>query len=394
MKKSVIVIILLVISFGVTACGGGGPHNPSGYPSSVLFVETWESYPVGDFPGGGWWDTPVFYSVKRVEIPANHKMMLEGPSAEISSDAGGIYYEFKIGTMKPSYISYKMHPYSYDPVNKGLPYSSIGHFSLIGTNDDSNLYNVRSEGVEIHFVQYEYGLGSIVANRVEILGNQSNPLLIDNSFLFELKNIDWNSGENITFDLWINGVEVESCIKFLRPIQAIHVVKFHNKNYGRVHFDNIYMADLPLEYNCPVVSEDPPSMPLPPQPSPTEPKDPVLFIFEFNAFCRSGPGTNYPKISTYPEGTQLEVNGQNIAGSWWWSDGAGCWTADTVGELVGDITTLDIIIHPPPPEDTDTSDGSPGKPGGCKKNLGQDACIEEGGTWDDQPGQPGTCVCP
>ena len=155
------------------------------------------------------------------------------------------------------------------------------------------------------------------------------------------------------------------------------------------------MADLPLEYNCPVVSEDPPTMPLPPLPSPTEPTDPVLFIIDLPAFCRGGPSVEYPKISTYPEGTQLEITGQNIEGSWWWNQDGDCWVSDTVGDLVGDKITLDIINPPPPPpDDTDSSDGSPGKPAGCKKSLGQGACVEEGGTWDDQPGQPGTCICP
>ena len=103
---------------------------------------------------------------------------------------------------------------------------------------------------------------------------------------------------------------------------------------------------------------------------------------------------DYLKLTTYPEGTQLEITGQKIEGSWWWSGEAGCWISDTVGELVGDVRNLDILIPPPPPDDTESQDGSPSKPAGCKKNLGQAACLEEGGSWDDQPGQPGTCICP
>jgi hypothetical protein len=56
-------------------------------------------------------------------------------------------------------------------------------------------------------------------------------------------------------------------------------------------------------------------MPLPPQPYPSEPTDSVLFNFELPAFCRGGPSTEYPKLSTYPEGAQLEISGQNIEGS-------------------------------------------------------------------------------
>jgi hypothetical protein len=124
------------------------------------------------------------------------------------------------------------------------------------------------------------------------------------------------------------------------------------------------------------------------------PPDPVLFVFEMPAFCRGGPSTKYSKISTYPEDAELEISGQNIEGSWWFSEEGGCWVSDYVGQLQGDITTLEIIIPPLPPEDQDQADDSPDLQGGCSEDLGQAACIEEGGTWDDQPGQPGACVCP
>lgn len=368
---------------------GGGPTDTSNYHPSVLFAETWESYPVGSFPGGGWQDSAVSYFQKEVDIPSNHKFLLHGPSGETSTQTGGIYYLFKPGTMKPTYISYKVHPYpSFDEIE--VERAFIGKFIVKGflLNSDH-----RVSAVDIHFYHDDPDLGYLRINGDAHPGI-SNKISIDQSFHIELRNILWDSPPNPTFDLWINGHEVKTCIPFMRDVDSIGMISLSNKDYGRVHFDDIYMADLPVEYHCPVVSEDPPSLPLlPPPPSPTYTREPIIFIINTPAFCRGGPGTNYPKLTTYTENTQLIISGQNLEGTWWWSEGSGCWISDVVGELQGDFTTLDIIIPPPPP-DEDPSDGSPGKPSGCQGGMGKDACIANGGTWDDQPGQPGTCICP
>jgi hypothetical protein len=392
MKKGKYLILLTMFSLGLVACGGGGPTDTSNFRPGVLFVETWEDYPVGSFPGGGWKELPETYFKKEIQIHDDHKMFLNGPSVS-SSGHGGIAYYFKKGTMKPTYIHYKIHPYATDPHTEGHEYSSIGSFSITGYVDETNLYTTDSIGINTRFYQFEPGLGTIAANRFQTPNPPNNLIQIDHAFRFELKNIDWDSSPNITFDLWINGVEVETCIPFLSPIQSITGIYIYNHDYGRIHIDDIFMADLPVDYHCPVVSEDPPgpdNIPLPP----AEPPEPVLFIFEMPSFCRGGPSTEYPKLSTYPEGAELEINGQNIEGSWWWSEEGGCWVSDSVGELVGEKITLEIIIPPPPPAEEDAVDKEKGKTNSCKANLGKDACIEAGGTWDDQPGQPGTCVCP
>jgi hypothetical protein len=350
---------------------------------------------VGSFPGGGWKELQLPYYDKKIEFQNNHKMLLDGPSSEssvveLNTTVGGIYYIFKIGTMKPTYIRYKMHPYSHDP-EPGDQYSDIGNFSFEGLVDESNLYTISTTAVNIRFHQYEYGKGTILANRFQYGDSLTNPLNIDNSFLIELRNIHWEANPK-AFDLWINGVEVETCIPFSRQIQSITGIYFFNRDYGRFHMDDIFMADLPVEGYCPVVSEDPPTLPLLPMPSPTYTREPIIFIINTPAFCRGGPGMDYPKLTTYTENTQLIISGQNLEGTWWWSEESGCWISDVVGELQGSQARLEIIIPPPPPKE-EPSDGSPGKPAGCHAGLGENACKASGGTWDP-PGQPDTCVCP
>ena len=389
MKKRILLFLVILTNLGLTACDGisGGPTDTSNYHPAVLFVETWESYSVGSPPGGGWrWPDPdlIPYFERTVDIPSNHKLLLHGPDSEAGWGYGGVYYPFKQGTMLPTYIHYKVHPYP-DYQEISLDRSDVGNFCVTGYQTNS-IHTIKA--IEVGIFHNPTGLGFINSNTLAY-PSISYTLDVDQSFEIELRNIQWNSSPQ-TFDLWINGVEVITCIEFLNPIESIASLRLYNGTYGRAHFDDIYMADLPVEYNCPVVSEDPPTMPLQPV---LPPSDPVLFIIQMPAFCRGGPSTEYPKISTFPEGTKLEISGQNIEGSWWWSEEGGCWVSDSVGKLIGDKTTLEIIIPPPPPEE-DAVDKKPGKSTSCKKDLGKAACLEAGGTWDDQPGQPGTCVCP
>jgi hypothetical protein len=338
----------------------------------------------------------VPYFEKEVDIPSNHKLLLHGPSTDASYGHGGIAYQFKRGTMKPTYIRYKVHPYpDYHEIERDLSnYAQVGHFWIGGyTNGTAYL----KPAVEVFFWHDSSGMGSLSANSGRFPEGQNTKISVDNSFLIELRNIHWETSPTITFDLWINGSGIETCITFKNPIDSITYLSLHNGSYGRVHFDDIFMADLPVDYNCPVVSENPPgpdTMPLPPLPSPTFTREPIIFIINTPAFCRSGPGTNYPKLSTFPEGTQLPITGQNLEGSWWWSEDSGCWISDIVGDLVGPWQLLPIILPSPPPPESEPADDGPGQPAGCHKWISQDACITSGGTWDDQPGQPGTCICP
>ena len=392
MKKRFLWLTVGLISLGMTACGGGGPTDTSNYHPSIVFAETWENYPVGSFPSGGWIDGLQPMADKVIQFPQDHKMYLRGPIAPSSSGYGGIGYQFKPGTMLPTYIRYNIHPYpmDLDPGNESPPFTHIGNLHILGNQGTLNTL----VGIDVGFLHDGDGNGILNSGGVcfpECSPNSKVP--IDNSFLVELKNIHWDTYPHITYDYWVNGSEVESCLPISQPIESITYLMFFNQEYGAFHFDNIFMANLPYDNTCIELGEPPlpDMMPLPPEPPPS---DPILFIFEMPAFCRSGPSTEYPKISTYPEGGELEISGQNIEGSWWWSEEGGCWVSHTVGELIGDVTTLEIIIPLPPPAEEDTVDKDKGKTSSCKTNLSKEACLKAGGTWDDQPGQPGKCVCP
>jgi hypothetical protein len=390
MKIRKIFILVTLISLGLAGCDGTGPVNPSGYPESMLFAETWESYPVGTPPGRGWrWPNPVLvpYFQREVDIPSNHKLLLHGPDSETSWGYGGVYYPFDPDTMKPTYISYKVHPYpAYQEIEH--EYYHVGHFTMSGHQVNAN-FPTRVVNISIRYDQQ--GMGFISANNSFYPG-MFDRIPVDRSFQIELKNIQWNTTPQ-TFDLWINGSEAITCIEFSNPILSIARIQLYNGTYGRVHFDNIFMADLPTENTCFELGEPPlpDTMPIPPVPPTSEP---VTFLFHMPAFCRIGPSTEYPEVSTHLEEAMLEITGQNTEGNWWWSEEGGCWVSDSVGELIGDITTLEIIIPPPPPAEEDTVDKDKGKASRCKTSLDKEACIKAGGTWDESPTRAGTCVCP
>jgi hypothetical protein len=179
---------------------------------------------------------------------------------------------------------------------------------------------------------------------------ETNTVSNRHPWLVFFRNINWEN-DPITFDLWINDEEVATCLQFSQDIWSIAQINFLNFDYAKVNIGDIYMANLPLDYHCPIVSEIPPSpgeISMPPLSAPT--KGPVIFEFVLNAFCRSGPGVEYPELSTFPEGIRLIVTGQNLEGTWWWSEAAGCWVSNAVGELISDSRTLAVVIPPPPPQ--------------------------------------------
>jgi len=392
MNKKIYLLGMVLMCLELAACGGSGPTNTTGYGPGVLFVETWEDYPVGSFPDG-WRSTGTPYNEIVVEFPDNHKLMLDGPASEAYA-AGGIHYNFKPGTMKPTYIHYNIHPYPVK-LNPGVyypPYDDIGQFVVNGYNNEIESGII----MDVTFRHDGNGEGFLITRGVCYPGcEQEDKIDIDNAFEIELRNIHWDTYPHITYDLWINGTEIETCIHASGWSDSISSIMILNRNRGRMHIDNIYMANLPYQNTCIALGEPayPDTMPLPPADPPSEP---VLFIFEMPAFCRGGPSSEYPKISTYPEGAELEISGHNIESSWWWSEAGGCWVSDYVGQLIRDTTTLEIIIPPPPPapEDLSSEEDCDGQSDGCHAGLDQATCIEEGGTWDEPPTQAGTCVCP
>jgi len=138
------------------------------------------------------------------------------------------------------------------------------------------------------------------------------------------------------------------------------------------------------------------ALPLPPldTPTPTHTYTPLNFIVNLDAFCRFGPGTHYHKVAYFPAGTFLTVNGQNEEGTWFWSEEAGCWLSDKVGELEDTLQPIQILTPPPPPTWTPTPESEPGKPPACYKAMKEDECEASGGTWVPGATTEGECDCP
>ena len=103
----------------------------------------------------------------------------------------------------------------------------------------------------------------------------------------------------------------------------------------------------------------PPTPPLSatlPQPTPTNPAEPVstpLGIFLQTGNCRSGPGGIYNVVTSYPQGAQVTLEGRNSDSTWWWvlmpGVGGHCFASGSVLDLSGPTASLPIIAAPPTP---------------------------------------------
>jgi SH3 domain-containing protein len=65
-----------------------------------------------------------------------------------------------------------------------------------------------------------------------------------------------------------------------------------------------------------------------------------------NTNCRSGPGTNYPVVTTIPAGTSVPIVAQYSGGQYWIvepPDGKGqCWVLGELGKVTGDTSALPL----------------------------------------------------
>jgi len=70
-----------------------------------------------------------------------------------------------------------------------------------------------------------------------------------------------------------------------------------------------------------------------------------------NAYCRSGPGSNYNQITALVSGTAYNVVGRNDLNTWWlvelWAGGDTCWTGAPDTSLVGPVEQAPVVIAQP-----------------------------------------------
>lgn len=89
-----------------------------------------------------------------------------------------------------------------------------------------------------------------------------------------------------------------------------------------------------------------------PTPAPNRPS----FTLAQNANCRAGPGTAYEALEVLLQGQTVPLEGRNQDNSWFWivrPGGSGhCWVSTVAGQVAGDLSKVQIVSAPPPPDST------------------------------------------
>jgi hypothetical protein len=77
----------------------------------------------------------------------------------------------------------------------------------------------------------------------------------------------------------------------------------------------------------------------------------TFFVVDVGANCRSGPGTNYDKVTSFAQGTFITLVGHNTDNSWWYvlTGSTNCWISASTGHTSGPTSALPLIAAPPTP---------------------------------------------
>lgn len=89
-----------------------------------------------------------------------------------------------------------------------------------------------------------------------------------------------------------------------------------------------------------------------PVPSSTAAPQGTVFIVDTAANCRSGPGTVYGIVTSFPVGTTLTIVGRNENNSWWYvavSSTQNCWISNVTGHTSGNTSGVPFVAAPPTP---------------------------------------------
>jgi uncharacterized protein YraI len=78
----------------------------------------------------------------------------------------------------------------------------------------------------------------------------------------------------------------------------------------------------------------------------------TFFVVDVGANCRTGPGTNYDRISSFTPGTFLNIAGRNTDSSWWYvqtGPSSNCWISAGTGHTSGPTGAVPVVAAPPTP---------------------------------------------
>lgn len=117
-------------------------------------------------------------------------------------------------------------------------------------------------------------------------------------------------------------------------------------------------AGTPIPTNTPFATFPPPTFastntaaPLPPPAQASATPGGTLFVTDVGANCRTGPGTNYDKITSFAQAAYLALIGRNADSSWWKisTGGTTCWISATTGHTSGSVSGVPLVDIPPTP---------------------------------------------
>jgi hypothetical protein len=77
----------------------------------------------------------------------------------------------------------------------------------------------------------------------------------------------------------------------------------------------------------------------------------IFFVVDVGANCRTGPGTNYDRVTSFAQGSYVTPTGRNADSTWWYitSGSTNCWISAATGHTTGSVGGLPVVAAPPTP---------------------------------------------
>jgi hypothetical protein len=100
--------------------------------------------------------------------------------------------------------------------------------------------------------------------------------------------------------------------------------------------------------------------PAPPPAQATATPNGTYFVTDVGANCRTGPGTNYDRISSFAQGAFILLVGRSNDSTWWVvrTGNSNCWISATTGHTTGPLGSIPVVAAPPTPIVTATTSTS------------------------------------
>jgi uncharacterized protein YraI len=104
-----------------------------------------------------------------------------------------------------------------------------------------------------------------------------------------------------------------------------------------------------------------PGIPLPTAARASATPSGTFFVVDVGANCRSGPGTVYDRVTSFVQGTFLNLAGRNTDSSWWYvqtATSSNCWISASTGHTSGPTGAVPVVAAPATPTVAVTGTGT------------------------------------